>query len=114
MVVGVRGERDIASLLTPLRGKVRKVIATQAEDHLAVRPDKVAAAATEALGVDAETMPHVPDAVAAAIASVDGDDGVLIAGSLYVVGEARHALHLDNSPSPVHRRFEAVIEDDFE
>jgi dihydrofolate synthase/folylpolyglutamate synthase len=111
LVLGVRGDRDVASLIAPLQGKIDRVVATEAVDHLAVDANKVAAAATEALGVPVEVVATVPEAVKRAIAGVNPASGVLIAGSLYVVGEARHALGLDNSPSPVHRRFEAPLEE---
>jgi dihydrofolate synthase/folylpolyglutamate synthase len=109
LVLGVRGDRDIASLIAPLMGKISRIVATRAVDHLAVDATKVAASAGDSLGVPAEVAPTVPEAVNRAIADVDPSSGVLIAGSLYVVGEARHALGLDNSPSPVHRRFESEI-----
>lgn len=111
LVLGVRGDRDVASLLAPLRGKVGRVLATQAVDHLAVDAEKIAEAATASLGVPAEVVGTVPDAVTRAVAEVEPSDGVLIAGSLYLVGEARHALGLDNAPSPVHRRFQPQIEE---
>lgn len=111
LVLGVRGDRDIAALIAPLKGNVDRIVATSAVDRLAVDPNEVAAAAAEILEVPAEVVPTVSEAVKVAIADVEPPAGVLIAGSLYVVGEARHALGLDNSPSPVHRRFEASIEE---
>lgn len=109
LVLGVRGDRDVAGLLEPLRGKIGRIIATQAVDHLAVDASKVASGATRALDAPAEVVLSVPEAVEKAIGETTAPGGVVIAGSLYVVGEARHVLSLDNSPSPVHRRFEAEI-----
>lgn len=114
LVIGVRGDRDIGALVAPLRGNVSRVIATQAVDHMAVPAAAVATAVGESLGVPVDTVEPVSAAVDAAVASVGDAEGVLVAGSLYVVGEARHALGLDNSPSPVHRRFEPPIDDQFE
>jgi dihydrofolate synthase/folylpolyglutamate synthase len=111
LVLGARGDRDVGALIAPLKGKVGRIVATQAVDPLALDVGAVAAAATDALGVPAEVVASVPDAVDKAIAEIESSSGVLIAGSLYVVGEARHALGLDNSPSPVHRRFEAPLEE---
>lgn len=110
LVLGIRGDRDIAALIAPLRGQVARIIATQAADHLAVDPKQVAGAAAAALDAPADTAPTVAAAVDKAIGETASPAGVIIAGSLYVVGEARHALRLDNSPSPVHRRFEPPIE----
>ena len=114
LVIGMRGDRDVGRLIEPLRGKVDSVIATEADDQLAVPAAEVAAAAEQALGVPAEVVTPVSAAIDSAMASVADGAGVAIAGSLYVVGEARHALGLDNAPSPVHRRFEAQIEADYE
>ena len=111
LVLGVRGSRDVGALVAPLRGKVDRVFATAADDPMAIDAATVAAAAGEALGAPSEAVASVAEAVTAAIAAAaGGDEGVVIAGSLYVIGEARHSLGLDNSPSPVHRRFEAPIE----
>ena len=109
LVVGVRGSRDVASLVAPLRGLVSHVIATEADDRMAVPAAKVAAACAEELGATSEEVLPVSAAVIAAIDAAGDGVGVVVAGSLYVTGEARHALGLDNAPSPVHRRFEAQI-----
>lgn len=111
LVVGARGNRDVGSLVSSLNGRVSRIIATQADDHLAVAADKVAPAASEALSAPAEVVVPVAEAVERAIAEAGNGIGVVVAGSLYLVGEARHALSLDNSASPVHRRFEAEIAD---
>lgn len=109
LVVGARGKRDVGSLVSPLRGKVARIVATQADDHMAVPADQVAAAASEALGVPAEAVVPVARAIDVAVDTAVSDDGIVVAGSLYVIGEARHALSLDNSASPVHQRFAAEI-----
>jgi folylpolyglutamate synthase/dihydropteroate synthase len=51
----------------------------------------VAAAATD-LGISAESIPSVDDAVARARSVASPDDLILVTGSLYVVGPARAAL----------------------
>ncbi len=108
-MVGVRGDRDVASLVAPLRGLVSRAIATRADDYMGVDAATVAAAAEEALGVPVTTVTPVADAIEAAISAAEVGEGVVVAGSLYVIGEARHALGLENAPSPVHRRFESEI-----
>ncbi|MEA2001468.1 MAG: Mur ligase family protein [Actinomycetota bacterium] len=109
LVLGARGDRDVASLVAPLQGKVTRVFATQADDHLAVDATVVAAQAGDELGAPAEVVASVAEAVEWATTAAPSGVGVVVAGSLYVIGEARHALGLDNSASPVHRRFEAQI-----
>ena len=110
LVVGVRGNRDVAGLLSPLRGQVAHVIATEADDHMAVPAATVAEAAAAALGSSGEAVVPTAAALDAALQAASDDRGVVVAGSLYVIGEARHAMGLDNAPSPVHRRFEAPLD----
>jgi folylpolyglutamate synthase/dihydropteroate synthase len=76
---------------------------------MAVDPARLLAAAEQALGVRGETRESVPAALQVGRDGLAPDEGLLVAGSLYVVGEARHAMGLDNAPSPVHRRFEAEM-----
>ncbi len=109
LVVGARGSRDVATLVASLRGSISHVIATQADDHMAVPAASVAEAASTELDTTSEVVVPVSAAVEAAIARAGTEAGVVVAGSLYVIGEARHALGLDNAPSPVHRRFESQI-----
>lgn len=109
LVIGVRGGRDVGSLVAPLRGKIAQVVATEAEDHLATPSAAVAIAAGEALGVASEAVVPISEAINVAIRAAGDDRGVVVAGSLYVIGEARHALGLDTRPSPVHRRFEPPL-----
>lgn len=109
LVVGARGDRDVGSLVSSLDGKVSSVIATQADDHMAVPAEEVAEAASASLNAPAEVVVPVAAAIDHAISKASGNIGVVVAGSLYVIGEARHALSLDNSASPVHRRFESEI-----
>lgn len=114
LVAGVRGDRDIADLMEPLAGKLTRVVATQAEDHLAIPAAKVAQRVSEAFGIPARSVVPVSAAIDAALEDVQPGEAIVIAGSLYVVGEARHALGLDSSPSPVHRRFEVPQDDSAE
>ncbi len=109
LVVGARGSRDVATLVASLRGNISHVIATQADDHMAIPAATIAEAASAELDTSSEVVVPVAAAVEAAVARAGTEAGVVIAGSLYVIGEARHALGLDNAPSPVHRRFEAEI-----
>ncbi|MCP3998092.1 MAG: hypothetical protein GY722_23980 [bacterium] len=110
LVIGARGNRDLSTLVASLQGRVAHVVATQADDHLAVPAAEVARAAEAELGVSSEVVVPTAAAVEAALDAVEEGQGIIVAGSLYVIGEARHALSLDNAPSPVHRRFEAEIQ----
>ncbi len=114
LVLGMRGDRDVGQLIEPLRGKIAKVLATEADDHLAVPAAEIAAAAEKALDAPATVVSPVSAAIKAALADAAEGEGVVVAGSLYVAGEARHAMGLDNAPSPVHRRFEAQLDTSYE
>jgi len=91
LVFGARGERDLIALLEPLRGLVGEVIATAAVDEQAIAPADVAAAATAVFGADVpvETVVPVAQAVTEALDRVGEEGAIVVAGSLYVVGEAR-------------------------
>ncbi len=93
LVVGIRGQREPAELLRPLRGLVSRVIATEAVDGHAVAADDVAAAARIELGdIPVEVAAPVAQAVTEAL-HLAGESGiVVVAGSLYVAGEARTRL----------------------
>jgi dihydrofolate synthase/folylpolyglutamate synthase len=91
LVVGMKGERNVADLLSPLQGMVGRVIATAASDPTAIPADDVAAAARVVFGdeVPVEVATPVPQAITEALDQVDETGAIVITGSLYVVGEAR-------------------------
>jgi dihydrofolate synthase/folylpolyglutamate synthase len=89
LVVGMNRGRDATEMLEALDVRAaRGVIATEA-DWVRAMPAGEIADAARALGVDAEVVTRVPEAVARATGLAAEDDVVLVAGSLYVVGEAR-------------------------
>ena len=90
LVVGMRGERDIAELLAPLRGLVASVIATQAADPAAIPAEQIAETASGVFGEDVPVEFAVPvgQAVTEALAAVDDSGSIVVSGSLYVAGEA--------------------------
>jgi len=113
LVLGVRGERSVADLVEPLRGAIAAVFATAAKDPASIDRSAVAVEASRALGVNATPVDGVGEAVDLAMAAAGADGGVVVAGSLYVTGEARARFRLPEDRAPrAHRRFEA--ERDFE
>lgn len=94
LVVGFRGQRNVAELLQPLYGLFDRVIVTAANDHLAIPTGEVAAAARAAFGdeVSIEEVTPVSQAVTDALHAVGEEDMVVITGSLYVVSDARDRL----------------------
>jgi dihydrofolate synthase / folylpolyglutamate synthase len=92
LVIGMNKGRDPVEMLQSFDvAAARGVIACAADFVRAMPPEEIADAA-RSLGVDAEVVRHVPDAVRRAIAIASEDDLVLVCGSLYVVGEARRSV----------------------
>jgi dihydrofolate synthase/folylpolyglutamate synthase len=108
LVLGVRGERDVAALVSPLKGLVAKVYGTAPDDPAAILPETVAREAGSALGIDAVALPDITDALREAMESAESDSGVIVAGSLYVVGEVRREFDaVDDRSGEAHQRVEA-------
>lgn len=107
LVIGMRGDRDVARLVSPLEGLVGEVVATAPDDVAAIDAASIADAVGERLGVPARVVDGVAAAVADATATAGPDGAVVVAGSLYVAGEARAALIGERVlPSAVHVRVE--------
>jgi dihydrofolate synthase/folylpolyglutamate synthase len=94
LIVGFRGQREVAELLQPLAGMFSHVIVTEADDDQAIPASTVAAAVAEAFGseVTVEQSTPVSQAVTDALHIVDEEDMVVVTGSLYVVSDARDRL----------------------
>lgn len=113
LVLGIRGERDVANLVAPLKGLVAAVHAPESRDSSAIDPEIVAADARRALDVEAFAVESVAAALSQAAEAAGPDGAVLVAGSLYLVGEAREAFTLRGDRThEAHRRFEAPRFDD--
>ncbi|MCB0978589.1 MAG: bifunctional folylpolyglutamate synthase/dihydrofolate synthase [Acidimicrobiales bacterium] len=92
VVVGMLGGRDPAEMLTELGAtEAGFLIACTPDSPRAIPAPELAAVATS-LGIVAESIPSVEDALERALALATPDDLVLVTGSLYVVGPARSAL----------------------
>jgi len=107
LVVGMRGEREPAELLAPLQGLVTEVVVTAPGDPAALGVDAVAEGVRATLDIEPSTTETIAEAVTKSIAAAGPQGGVVVCGSIYVVGEAR-ALLVGNEdlPSGVHVRIE--------
>lgn len=115
VVAGMRGERSPGEILEPLTGLAGHLWATAPADPGAIDAAVIAASAGPVLGCEATVVENVPDAVAEAMAAAGSGGAVVVAGSLYVAGEARESLiGTVFRPSGVHVRFESVVEEDTE
>ena len=92
MVVGFLAGRDPAEMLDALGARdAGFVIACTPDSPRAIPAPEVAAAAT-GLGIVAESVSSVEEALARALGLAGHDDFILVTGSLYVVGPARTYL----------------------
>lgn len=92
VVVGFLGGREPKEMLEALGApEAGLLIACTPDSPRAIPAPEVAAAATE-LGIVAESVPSVHDALARARAMAAPEDLILVTGSLYVVGPARGEL----------------------
>lgn len=108
LVLGARGERDVADLVAPLRGLIASVSATAPRDAGAISAELIAEAAGESLDVPATTFPDVLEAVQRATQEAGAEGGVVVAGSLYLIGEVRGEYEaLGDRSQDVHVRIEA-------
>jgi dihydrofolate synthase/folylpolyglutamate synthase len=100
LVVGILDDKPYREILSALVPHCRRVILTRPQIDRALPPEKLIPATSE-LTADWRVIPDVAAAVSHAINSSKPDDVVCIAGSLYVVGEAKAALENLAPPVPV-------------
>jgi dihydrofolate synthase/folylpolyglutamate synthase len=88
LVLAVSADKDVAAMIAPLAGVFDRAIATRYDQPRALEPAALAAALSAA-GLATEASPTLPLAVdrARALAGLDGV--VVVAGSLFAVGEVR-------------------------
>jgi dihydrofolate synthase/folylpolyglutamate synthase len=97
-VVGILSDKDAAGMLAALQPVLDSIVLTQVNSPRATSADELAAVALEFFDEDAvEVEPRLDDAIEAAVRIAEEDTeiggaGVLITGSLLVVGEARRLL----------------------
>lgn len=88
LVLGVLSDKEPAFMVKTLAPFADEVVFTQAEYERAVPADDLMAIAADA-GIKARVSRTVSGAVASALSAAAPEDMVLVAGSLYVVGEAK-------------------------
>jgi dihydrofolate synthase / folylpolyglutamate synthase len=94
-VVGLLREKEPHEMLSALDAQhAARLICCRPPSPRALDPAAVAAAAVD-LGMNparVETFETVEEGVRLALAETDANQQIIVTGSLYVVGEARHAL----------------------
>ncbi len=112
LVLGVRGERVISDLLSPMDGQIAHVYAAAPDDAQAIDPASIAVDASNALGVTSTVHDSVTSALAEAVSAAGPEGGVVVAGSLYVAGEARASFDVSTDRSgEAHVRIDAEVTD---
>lgn len=91
MVIGILDDKPYGAMLKNLLPGCSKVILTQARTDRALPPEKLHKVASELIE-DVTVIPKVEDALYYAIDTASPDDAICVAGSLYVVGEAKEAF----------------------
>jgi dihydrofolate synthase / folylpolyglutamate synthase len=91
LVVGVLDDKPCESILKDLAVACRRAIVTQPEINRAIPAEQLAATARKYYS-DVVVVPKVHEAVQQAVLNSNPDDVICVAGSLYVVGEAKTAL----------------------
>ena len=91
LVVGILDDKPYKAMLKSLLTPVNRVILTQAKIDRALDPRKLYEAAKN-LKPDVAIIPDVAQAIKNAVETTPRHGAICIAGSLYVVGEAKEAL----------------------
>jgi dihydrofolate synthase/folylpolyglutamate synthase len=91
MVIGILDDKPYRAMLRLLLPRASRLIVTRAKINRALPPEKIATVA-EKLVPDIRTIPDVGDALRFAMKTAPPQSLTLVAGSLYVVGEAMAAL----------------------
>ena len=91
MVIGILDDKPYRSMLRLLLPMATRLIITQAKINRALPAEKIEATARRLVS-DIRIIPDVGAALRCAVATAAPDSLTLVAGSLYVVGEAKAAL----------------------
>lgn len=93
LVFGAFRDKDITAMLVPFAGLAAKAIATAVDHDRAARPHDLVGVMDRVLpGVPVSSAPDVARALEIARDWTAVDEAILVAGSLYVAGEARSHL----------------------
>ncbi|CAN5324306.1 folylpolyglutamate synthase/dihydrofolate synthase family protein [soil metagenome] len=93
-VLGAMEDKDVEAMVAALAPAVDHVIATAADNPRAADPSRITAAC-EALGLSVEEADDPDHALDLAEGVTRASDGIVVTGSLYLVGEVRTLLDLD-------------------
>ena len=92
VVLAAMEDKDLATMLPALAGRVIGAVATRTDSPRALSPELLAEIAGRTLGVPVEAQPTIGGALAAARVMAGDESGILVTGSLYLVGAVRSIL----------------------
>ena len=92
LIFGCSADKDVAGMLDRLRYGADKVIFTRNGSPKAVDPADLLSRFVELTGKMAQTAPTLREALAIAKRAVTREDLICIAGSFYLVGQAKQLL----------------------
>ena len=105
LVIGILDDKPYRSMLRDLVSTASRVILTQPKIDRSLSPE-ILAAFVRTMTPNVEVVPDVAEAVNHAVKTVGQQDVICIAGSLYVVGEAKQALDQILPAASNHRPFD--------
>ncbi len=88
LIIGILDDKPYKAMLKDLLPLCKKAILTRPKIDRALAPEKLYAIAKEMMS-DIRIIPDVDKAIIHAVENASPDDAICIAGSLYVVGEAK-------------------------
>jgi dihydrofolate synthase/folylpolyglutamate synthase len=88
LIIGILDDKPYKAMLKDLLPVCKKAIFVRPKIDRALAPEKLYAIAEEMLS-DIRIIPDVGKAIKHAVENASPDDAICIAGSLYVVGEAK-------------------------
>jgi dihydrofolate synthase/folylpolyglutamate synthase len=91
LVIGILDDKPFESMLKSLLPQSCRAIITRAKTARALDPQRLYKAAKKIIS-DVSIVPDVADAFRKAVETAASDEVICVAGSLYVVGEAKEAL----------------------
>lgn len=92
LVLGVMGDKDVEAMIDVIKDRVTAVVVTQAASERAVPVADLADRIGRRVDIPIQTQADPSAAISVARDLVGDGEGVLVAGSLYLVGEVRTAL----------------------
>ncbi len=99
LVIGIFDDKPFKEIIAALMPYCHNVIATRPDNSRALTPEILATQAAQ-YHAKVTTAPTVAAAIEAAVQNWRPGQGICVAGSLYVIGEAKSYLEKKGTPDP--------------